>query len=67
MKIAIPSATDEGLASMRSGHFGHTPFFTIVEYDDSGTITSVESVQTMTRRAAAESSSTCLRWASMAS
>ena len=45
MKIAIPSATDEGLASMRSGHFGHTPFFTIVEYEDSGTITSGESVQ----------------------
>ena len=45
MKLAIPSETNEGLASIRSGHFGHTPFFTIVEYDDDMNIVSVESVK----------------------
>ena len=45
MKLAIPSETDAGLDSIRSGHFGHTPFFTIVEYADDGSIASVESVR----------------------
>ena len=45
MKIAIPSETADGLAAMRSGHFGHTPYFTIVEYDDAMNIVSVESVK----------------------
>lgn len=45
MKIAIPSETDTGLASMRSGHFGHCPYFTIVEFDDERNIASVESVK----------------------
>ena len=45
MKLAIPSETNEGLASTRSGHFGHTPFFTIVEYDSDMNIVSVESVK----------------------
>ena len=31
MKVAIPSETGEGLTSVRSGHFGHTPWFTIAE------------------------------------
>lgn len=30
-KIAIPSETNEGLASKRSGHFGHSPHFTVIE------------------------------------
>ena len=34
MKLAIPSETDLGLMSMRSGHFGHAPYFTIVEIED---------------------------------
>lgn len=29
MIIAIPSETPEGLSAPRSGHFGHTPFFTL--------------------------------------
>ena len=33
MKLAIPSETADGLAATRSGHFGHTPYFTVVEYD----------------------------------
>lgn len=45
MKIAIPSETAEGLASVRSGHFGHTPYFTIVEYDDGMNIVSAEPVK----------------------
>jgi predicted Fe-Mo cluster-binding NifX family protein len=45
MKLAIPSETDAGLASMRSGHFGHCPYFTIVEFGDSKDIIGVESVK----------------------
>ncbi|MCI1665471.1 MAG: dinitrogenase iron-molybdenum cofactor biosynthesis protein [Atopobiaceae bacterium] len=43
MRVAIPSETDAGLDSPRSGHFGHTPFFTIVTVED-GAVTSVETV-----------------------
>ena len=45
MKLAIPSETADGLSSMRSGHFGHTPYFTIVEYDNDMNTVSVESVK----------------------
>jgi len=45
MKLAIPSETAEGLASTRSGHFGHTPYFTIVEYDDDMNVVSAEAVK----------------------
>ena len=45
MKLAIPSETADGLASTRSGHFGHTPYFTIVEYDADMNIVSAESVK----------------------
>lgn len=45
MKIAIPSETADGLASERSGHFGHTPYFTVVEYDDAMNIVSAEPVK----------------------
>lgn len=45
MRIAIPSETDQGLSSVRSGHFGHAPYFTIVTYADDGTIQGVESVK----------------------
>ena len=45
MKIAIPSETADGLASMRSGHFGHTPYFTVVEYDDAMNIIGAEPVK----------------------
>jgi predicted Fe-Mo cluster-binding NifX family protein len=43
MKIAVPSENANGLASMRSGHFGHAPFMTIVELDEGMNIVSVES------------------------
>ena len=45
MKLAIPSETADGLASMRSGHFGHTPYFTIVEYDSDMSIIGAEAVK----------------------
>lgn len=45
MKIAVPSENANGLASMRSGHFGHAPFLTIVELDDNMDIKSVESIK----------------------
>ena len=44
MKLAIPSETDAGLEIIRSGHFGHAPFFTIVEIED-GKVVSASSVK----------------------
>lgn len=44
MKLAIPSESDKGLQSIRSGHFGHSAYFTIVEIED-GKILNVESVK----------------------
>ena len=43
MKIAIPSETDAGLESIRSGHFGHAAYMTVVEFDDDMNIVGVES------------------------
>ena len=34
MKLAIPSESADGLNSVRSGHFGHCPYFSIVEIED---------------------------------
>lgn len=45
MRFAIPSETADGLASVRSGHFGHCPYFTVVTFDDAGTVASAESVK----------------------
>lgn len=44
MKLAIPSESPDGLASMRSGHFGHAPYFTVATIED-GAVTAVESVK----------------------
>ena len=44
MRVIVPSETPEGLASMRSGHFGHTPWFTIVTIEE-GKCTKVEALQ----------------------
>ncbi len=44
MRLAIPSETADGLQSMRSGHFGHAQYFTIIDVED-GQIKSVESVK----------------------
>ncbi len=45
MKIAIPSETADGMAAMRSGHFGHCAYFTVVEYDDAMNIAGIEVVK----------------------
>lgn len=45
MKIAIPSEAGTGLESMRSGHFGHAPYFTLVTFDDDMNVTGVESIK----------------------
>ncbi len=45
MKLAIPSETDAQLDSIRSGHFGHTPYFTIVSYDEDMNIVDTEAVK----------------------
>ena len=42
MRLAIPSETDQGPYSLRSGHFGHAPFFTIILFDDDMKITGYE-------------------------
>ena len=44
MKLAVPSESDAGLEAVRSGHFGHAEYFTIVEIED-GEIKSVSSVK----------------------
>ena len=33
-RIAIPSETNEGLASKRSDHFRHSPHFTVIELEN---------------------------------
>ncbi len=45
MKLAIPSESADGLNSIRSGHFGHCPYFTVVTYDNEMNITGVETIK----------------------
>lgn len=45
MKIAVPSETADGLAAVRSGHFGHSAYFTVVEYDADMNIVDAEVVK----------------------
>lgn len=44
MKLAIPSETPDGLFSLRSAHFGHAPYFTVVTVED-GEVVGVEAVK----------------------
>ena len=41
MRVVIPCESDQGLKSMRSGHFGHAPWLTVVDLDDEMNVTSV--------------------------
>lgn len=45
MRVVIPCETDQGLQSLRSGHFGHAPWLTVVDLDDSLAVQSVTAVQ----------------------
>ena len=44
MKLAVPSETDAGLAAVRSGHFGHCEYFTMVQIED-GEVKDVSAVK----------------------
>lgn len=33
MRVVVPCETNETLDSMRSGHFGHAPWLTVVDFD----------------------------------
>ena len=46
MLIAVPAETSDGLASTRSGHFGHAPWFTLVTVDE-GEVVRVQSVKSV--------------------
>ena len=41
MRVAVPSDTVQGLEGTRSGHFGHSPYFTIATIED-GKVEKVE-------------------------
>jgi predicted Fe-Mo cluster-binding NifX family protein len=43
MKIAVTAETDQGLASPVAQHFGHAPYFVLVEFDN-GTVSATEVV-----------------------
>ncbi|MBR3318106.1 MAG: dinitrogenase iron-molybdenum cofactor biosynthesis protein [Atopobiaceae bacterium] len=45
MRVVVPCETNEGLASIRSGHFGHAPWLTVVDYDDEMNLLSVTAVR----------------------
>ncbi len=36
MKICIPTTDDRGLAASATGHFGHAPYFTLIDTEDGG-------------------------------
>lgn len=42
--IVVPTVDENGLKSQLSGHFGSSPYFAIVELDDSGKVSNVKSV-----------------------
>ena len=44
MKLAIPSETNQELKSIRSGHFGRAPYFTLATIENDK-ITSIEAVK----------------------
>jgi predicted Fe-Mo cluster-binding NifX family protein len=46
MRLVIPSETGTGLASVRSGHFGHAPYFTVITIED-GKIVGIEPVESI--------------------
>jgi predicted Fe-Mo cluster-binding NifX family protein len=44
IKVAVPSDSDQGLASTRSGHFGRSPYFTVATVEN-GFVRAVEVVK----------------------
>ena len=45
MRVVIPCESDQGLKSMRSGHFGHAPWLTVVDLDENMKPLSVTAVK----------------------
>ena len=45
MRVVVPCEDDQCLSSFRSGHFGHAPWLTVVDFDDQMNLTSVAAVQ----------------------
>ena len=45
MRVVVPSETNQTLDSPRSGHFGHAPWLTVVDFDDNMKPTSVTAVK----------------------
>ena len=45
MRVVVPSETNETLDSVRSGHFGHAPWLTVVDFDNNNKPVSVTAVQ----------------------
>lgn len=45
MRVVVPCETNEGLTSMRSGHFGHAPWLTVADFDEVGNLVTVEAVK----------------------
>ncbi|MEE0027906.1 MAG: NifB/NifX family molybdenum-iron cluster-binding protein [Atopobiaceae bacterium] len=45
MRVVIPCEDDRCLQSMRSGHFGHAPWLTVVDLDNNGQSVSVQAVK----------------------
>ena len=45
MRVVVPCETSDGLDSVRSGHFGHAPWLTVVDFDDNMHPVTVDVVQ----------------------
>ena len=45
MRVVIPCESDQLLEALRSGHFGHAPWLTVVDLDETGALVSVEAVK----------------------
>lgn len=45
MRVVIPCEDYQGLSSLRSGHFGHAPWLTVVDFDDEGQIEAVHAIK----------------------
>ena len=45
MRVVVPCESNEGLASLRSGHFGHAPWLCVADFDDEMNLVKVESLR----------------------
>ncbi|MBR3327601.1 MAG: NifB/NifX family molybdenum-iron cluster-binding protein [Atopobiaceae bacterium] len=45
MRVVIPCEDYQGLSSLRSGHFGHAPWLTVVDLDDEQQIVAIHAIK----------------------